>query len=171
MAQIRDVSKLAGVSPATVSRAYTDPGKLSEATLKKVLAAAEELNYKPSTLAQLFRVKRTNTVLVMVPDIANVLFASVLSGIERIASEQNYNLLVSDTKDDIGIETSGVEMVETYRADGVIQLGERPLRLLHRDGDKCTIPFVHAVTTTEAANYPTVIIKCYEVFINKLASI
>lgn len=162
MAQIRDVSKLAGVSPATVSRAYSDPSKLSEATLKKVLAAAEELNYKPSSLAQLFRVKRTNTVLVMIPDIANVLFARALSGIERIAAENNYNLLVADTRDDIGIEKAGIEMVETYRADGVIQLGERSLRWLHRDGEKCTIPFVHAIETGQAEHYPTVQINNHD---------
>lgn len=162
MAQIRDVSKLAGVSPATVSRAFSDPSKLSESTLKKVLAAAEELNYKPSSLAQLFRVKRTNTVLVMIPDIANVLFARALSGIERIAAENNYNLLVADTRDDIEIEKAGIEMVETYRADGVIQLGERGLRWLHRDGEKCTIPFVHAIETGQAQRYPTVQINNHD---------
>ena len=159
MAQIRDVSKLAGVSPATVSRAFSDPGKLSAETLKKVLAAAEELNYKPSSLAQLFRVKRTNTVLVMVPDIANVLFARVVSGIERIAADNGYNLLVIDTKDNKDVESAGIEMVETYRADGVIQLGERALRWLHRDAEKCTIPFVHAIGTGLDESYPTVTIN------------
>ena len=49
MAQIRDVAKLAAVSPATVSRAFSDPSKLSTTTLERVLAAAEELKYKPSS--------------------------------------------------------------------------------------------------------------------------
>ena len=156
MAQIRDVSKRAGVSPATVSRAYSAPQKLSEATLKKVLKAAEELDYKPSSLAKVFRGKRTNSVLVMVPDLANVLFARVLSGIERIAAENNYFLLVSDTNDNTEIERAGIEMVETHRADGVIQLGERPLKRLHKAGDDCPVPFVHAIETDELGPYPTV---------------
>jgi LacI family transcriptional regulator, repressor for deo operon, udp, cdd, tsx, nupC, and nupG len=156
MAQIRDVAKLAGVSPATVSRAYSDPSKLSTETLKRVRAAAAELKYKPSTLAQLFREKRTNTVLVMVPDIANVLFARVVSGIERVAVENKYNLIVSDTRDDAAIEAVGVEMVETYRADGVIQLGERPLSQLHHEGEQCTIPFVQAISADPRGRYPTV---------------
>ena len=156
MAQIRDVAKLAGVSPATVSRAFSDPGKLSELTLKRVREAAETLKYKPSTLAQLFREKRTNTVLVMVPDLANVFFARVVSGIERVAVEKGFNLIVSDTRDDAAIEAVGVEMVETYRADGVIQLGERPLSQLHHDGEKCTIPFVQAISADPRGHYPTV---------------
>lgn len=156
MAQIRDVAKLAGVSPATVSRAYSDPSKLSEETLKRVRAAAAELRYKPSTLAQLFREKRTNTVLVMVPDIANVLFARVVSGIERVAVENKFNLIVSDTGDDAAIEAVGVEMVETYRADGVIQLGERPLSQLHHEGEQCAIPFVQAISADPNGRYPTV---------------
>jgi LacI family repressor for deo operon, udp, cdd, tsx, nupC, and nupG len=156
VAQIRDVSKRAGVSPATVSRAYSDPQKLTEATLKKVLKAAEELDYKPSSLAKVFRGKRTNSVLVMVPDLANVLFARVLSGIERVAAENNYFLLVSDTNDNTDIERAGIEMVETHRADGVIQLGERPLKHLHKAGDDCPVPFVHAIETDEVGPYPTV---------------
>tara|TARA_R100000935_G_scaffold54036_1_gene82454 strand:+ start:260 stop:1261 length:1002 start_codon:yes stop_codon:yes gene_type:complete len=156
MAQIRDVAKLAGVSPATVSRAYSDPSKLSESTLHRVLAAADELKYKPSSLAQLFREKRTNTVLVMVPDIANVLFARVVSGIERVAVENKYNLIVSDTGDNAAIETVGVEMVETSRADGVIQLGERPLSELHPEGEQCAIPFVQAISADPRGRYPTV---------------
>ncbi|HPE47533.1 MAG TPA: LacI family DNA-binding transcriptional regulator, partial [Hyphomonas sp.] len=156
MAQIRDVSKRAGVSPATVSRAFSDPGKLSKDTLKRVLRAAEELNYKPNSMAQLFRIKRTNSVLVMVPDVANVLFARILSGIERIATEKDYFLLVSDTKDDPDVERAGLEMVETRRVDGVIQLGERGLNDLIADPAPGQIPFVQAVETRTAQSYPIV---------------
>ena len=156
MAQIRDVARQAGVSPATVSRAFSDPGKLSKETLERVLAAATDLKYKPSSLAQLFREKRTNTVLVMVPDIANVFFARVVSGIERIAVESKYNLIVSDTGDKPDIERVGIEMVETYRADGVIQLGERPLNELHPDAERNQIPFVQAISADPRGKYPTV---------------
>ncbi|MEQ8301020.1 MAG: LacI family DNA-binding transcriptional regulator [Hyphomonas sp.] len=156
MVQIRDVSKRAGVSPATVSRAFSDPSKLTEETLKRVLKAADDLDYKPSSLAKIFRGKRTNSVLVMVPDIANVLFARVLSGIERVAADNNYFLLVSDTGDNTAVEKAGIDMVDMHRADGVIQLGERPLRYLHRAGDDCKVPFVHAVEIGELGDYPTV---------------
>ncbi|MEZ6012346.1 MAG: LacI family DNA-binding transcriptional regulator [Hyphomonas sp.] len=158
MAQIRDVAKRAGVSPATVSRAFSDPKKLSRDTLKRVLKAAEDLNYKPSSLAQVFRVKRTNAVLVLVPDIANVLFARILSGIERVAAENSYYLLVSDTKDDADIERAGLEMVETRRVDGVIQLGERRLGDLLPEASAARIPFVQATQPNGLPEYPVVMI-------------
>jgi len=129
---------------------------LSKDTLKRVLRAAEELNYKPNSMAQLFRIKRTNSVLVMVPDVANVLFARILSGIERIATEKDYFLLVSDTKDDPEVERAGLEMVETRRVDGVIQLGERGLNDLIADPAPGQIPFVQAVETRTAQSYPIV---------------
>jgi len=129
---------------------------LSKDTLKRVLRAAEELNYKPNSMAQLFRIKRTNSVLVMVPDVANVLFARILSGIERIATEKDYFLLVSDTKDDPDVERAGLEMVETRRVDGVIQLGERGLNDLIADPAPGQIPFVQAVETRTAQSYPIV---------------
>ena len=125
MAQIRDVAKLAGVSPATVSRAFSDPGKLSELTLKRVREAAETLKYKPSTLAQLFREKRTNTVLVMVPDLANVFFARVVSGIERVAVEKGFNLIVSDTRDDAAIEAVEAGLEGQALFDEIVEIIEQ----------------------------------------------
>ena len=156
MAHIRDVSKLAGVSAATVSRAYTSPEKVSPDTLDRVRKAAEALNYKPNSLARLFRGKRTNSVLVLVPDLSNLFFARVLSGIERVATENGYYLLVFQTHDSTETERAGVEMVEINRVDGVVQLGGRPLSVLHKDGDLCGVPFVHAIEPVGDQAYPTV---------------
>ncbi|PHR94240.1 MAG: LacI family transcriptional regulator [Robiginitomaculum sp.] len=158
MSPIKRVSKLAGVSPATVSRAFSDPSKLSAGTLEKVLRAATQLNYKPNSLAKAFRGKSTRSVLVMVPDLRNVIFAKVLAGVERIVAENDYFLLVMDTRDDIEIERAGLEMVQTNRADGVIQVGGRTLKEIMPDGDRTLVPFVHALDVVAPAKYPTVMI-------------
>lgn len=158
MSPIKRVAKLAGVSPATVSRAFSNPGKLSPGTLEKVLQAAKQLNYKPNSLARAFRGRSTRSVLVMVPDLRNVIFAEVLSGIERILAETDYSLLVMDTRDDVETERTGLEMVQTSRADGVIQVGGRTLKQILPDADLAQIPFVHALDVVEPANYPTVMI-------------
>ncbi|MDG1437741.1 MAG: LacI family DNA-binding transcriptional regulator, partial [Emcibacteraceae bacterium] len=71
MATIRDVSKLAGVSVATVSRTLTKPDKVSVKTKKKVQHAIEQTNYKPDVLARNFRTRKSSTIVVLVPDIAN----------------------------------------------------------------------------------------------------
>lgn len=157
MATIREVSKLAGVSVATVSRAFSDRDKVAKPTYEKIIAAAEKLDYKPNYLSQIFRANKTRTIVVMVPDLSNAFFSHVLSGIEKIATANQYSILLADTKDDIAIERACVEMVQTRRADGVIQLGATSAEQLL--GDKPTaIPFVHAIENPQITRSPTVCI-------------
>ncbi|WOI53457.1 LacI family DNA-binding transcriptional regulator [Parvularcula sp. LCG005] len=158
MANIRAVAKLAGVSVATVSRAYTDPEKVAEITRKKVYDAAKDLNYKPNSFARLFRTKKTNTVLVIVPDLANPFFAPVLAGLESAATEAGLSLLLSDSRDDPKIERNCLELVETKRADGVIQLGARSLNQIVQAYTISDMPFVHAIEVPEENIYPSVAI-------------
>jgi len=155
-ANIKDVSRHAGVSTATVSRAFSDPERLSKKTLAKVNASAKALNYRPNFLAKTFRSKRSNTILVMVPDLGNVFFTRVLSGIEQTTSEAGYSLLVIDTKDDLGRESEGIGMIVSRRVDGVLQLGKTPIETLTSEDDMDTIPFVHAIEATDDTDAPSV---------------
>lgn len=145
MTNIRDVSQLAGVSVATVSRAFSDPDKVATKTLEKVRLAAEQLKYTPNSLAQIFRSKQTNTAVVIVPDLSNAFFARVLSGIEEAATEAGLSLLLANSHDDIKIEQKCLNMVRSYRADGIIQLGARTLEQLVDGEATLGIPFVHAI--------------------------
>jgi len=65
MATIYDIAKLAGVSPATVSRALNQKGQVKEETRKKILEIAEELNYSPNYLARSLKKKRTLPLLLL----------------------------------------------------------------------------------------------------------
>ena len=69
MATIYEVSRLAGVSLATVSRVINDSGRVSEKTRKKVLAAMEQLHYRPNTIAQSLASNRSNCVGVLVSEL------------------------------------------------------------------------------------------------------
>ena len=135
MATIRDVAKAAGLSTGTVSKALSKPDSVSPKNLVKVQEAIAKLNYKPNMLAQKFRSKRSNTLVVLVPDIANLFFAKVISGIESVAQDAGFSVLLGDTKDSQAREKEFIKMVETRLADGVINL--RPYReedaLLPRD--------------------------------------
>lgn len=133
MANIRDVAKVAGVSIATVSRALSNPETVSKASLKKVHEAMEQVNYKPNMLARNFRRHRAYSIVVMVPNLANTFFATVVRGIEDIAQQHGYSVLLGDTRDQISREEEYLKLVETRQADGVIQL--RP----HWEGDS-TLP-------------------------------
>ncbi len=122
MSTIRDVSRAAGVSIATVSRALSSPDKVSKNTLKKVNAAIEELQYRPNMLSQRFRNKTANCIVVLVPDIANLFFTTVIKGIENVAQKRGFSVLLGDTRDSSNRELEYINLVETKQADGIIQL-------------------------------------------------
>lgn len=159
MSNIKTVSRLAEVSVATASRAFTDPHKLSAKTLKRVQDAAKQVNYTPNSMARQFRNKQSNTVVVIVPDLANAFFSRVLSGIESAATEAGLSLLLSDSHDDLAIERSCLDMVRAKRADGIIQLGARSLEVLAQGDATRGIPFVHAIEPSMGSISPSVSIN------------
>lgn len=122
MSTIRDVAKESGLSTGTISKALSDPKTVSPKNLAKVQSAIKKLNYKPNMLSQKFRNKQSKTIVVLVPDIANLFFAQVISGIEYVAQKQGYSVLLGDTRDDIEQEQEYIKMVETRLADGIINL-------------------------------------------------
>ena len=77
---IRDVAKEAGVSPSTVSRVLTKSAYVAEDKEKRVLEAIEKLNFRPNVVARSLRLKTTNTVGLLIPDITNPFFPEVAKG-------------------------------------------------------------------------------------------
>ena len=122
MSNIREVAKAAGVSIATVSRVYSSPETVSKKSLQKVQEAAEQLQYKPNMLARNFRSNRSYTVVMLVPNLANTFFATVVRGAEDILTQNGYNVILGDTRGLRSRETGYLNLVETSQADGVIQL-------------------------------------------------
>lgn len=122
MTNIRAVSKLASVSVATVSRALRKPELVSERTRKKVEEAAREAGYKPNMMAVNFRSKKSHAILVLVPDVSNIFFSKVISGIQIAAKERGYNIILGNTMGEKSLEQDLATMMQTNRADGIIQL-------------------------------------------------
>ena len=85
MPTIRDVAKLAGVAPITVSRVVNDSGYVSKETRARVEAAVDELGYVPNMLGPSLRFKQTMTLAVVVTDIANPFWTTVTRGVEDVA--------------------------------------------------------------------------------------
>lgn len=125
MTNIREVSKLAGVSVASVSRTLGNPEKVSEKTRKKVFDAIAKSGYRPNLLARNFRTRKTYMIVVLVPDIANPFFARVIRGIEQTAQRKGYSVLLGDTQGNIDREFFYANMIMTRQADGLIQLSAR----------------------------------------------
>ncbi|MDG1996381.1 MAG: LacI family DNA-binding transcriptional regulator [Emcibacteraceae bacterium] len=153
MATIRDVSKLAGVSVATVSRTLTKPDKVSVKTKKKVQHAIEQTNYKPDVLARNFRTRKSSTIVVLVPDIANPFFSRVIRGIEQMAQSLGYAVLLGDTQGLREREITYARMVETSQADGIIQLDSS---VPFEDINNISAPIVNACDCVRGTDTPSV---------------
>lgn len=153
MSTIRDVSKEARLSIATVSRALSAPEKVSKESLKRVHAAIDKLQYKPNMLSQKFRNKRANSIVILVPDIANFFFTNVIAGIENIAQKKGFSVLLGDTRDSTQREQEYINLVETRQADGIIQL--RPYLEIESALPKDSVIAVNA-SGCENTPYPAV---------------
>ncbi|WP_262690183.1 LacI family DNA-binding transcriptional regulator [Kordiimonas aestuarii] len=125
MANIRAVSKLAGVSVATVSRALRTPDVVSEETRKKVIEAVKETGYKPNMMARNFRSKKSYSIMVLVPDISNPFFSMVISGIQQAAKKSGYSVLLGNTMGEVETERELAHLLHTNQTDGIIQLSSR----------------------------------------------
>lgn len=122
MASIRDVAALAGVSVSTVSHVVNQTRFVSEETQAKVLAAMEDLKYKPNRLASSLRRKdkRTNTLGLLIPDSANPFFAEVLRGVEDASFDAGYNVFLCNSDDDPEKELNYIEVLLGKQIDGII---------------------------------------------------
>ncbi len=120
MATMRDVAKVAGVAPITVSRVLNSSGYVSPETRERVEAAATELNYVPNMLAHSLRSKSTRTIALMLADITNPFWTSVARGVEDAASKQGFIVIFCNTDENAAKEEQYLSMLLRRRVDGVL---------------------------------------------------
>ncbi|WP_062061816.1 LacI family DNA-binding transcriptional regulator [Cellvibrio sp. OA-2007] len=142
MSNIRDVARLAGVSVATVSRALSNPEKVSDESLEKVHNAIAQVGYRPNMLARNFRSARAYAVVVLVPDIANPFYSLFIRALEDRAQQKGYAVLLGDTRGTPEREMDYIRRVETRLADGIVQL--RPSSEKSQNNIPPDIPCVNA---------------------------
>lgn len=121
---IADVARRAGVSHATVSRVMNGSFTVDRTIASRVRAAAEELQYHPNPLGRSLALGKSETIGVLVPDLANPMFQAVLRGVSRAAAQDGYRVLIADSS-----ETSSEENVlasdARRRGDGVVLCAPR----------------------------------------------
>ena len=120
MATIRDVSKLAGVSVATVSRVINKKGYVSKETEESIINAMEMLNYTPNDVARRLAGKKSNTIGLIIPDILNPFFPEVARAAEDTANKLGFNLILCNSDDDREKENQYYEMLINKQVDGII---------------------------------------------------
>ncbi len=122
MATIYDVAKAAGVSIATVSHVLNDTRFVSEETRTKVLAAIQQLNYRPNSLARAMVRQETRTIGLIVPDNTNPFFAEMARGIENHGFAAGYSVLLCNSDRSAAKELAYLDMLISKRVDGVIYM-------------------------------------------------
>jgi len=143
MVTIRDVAERAGVSVATVSHVINGTRKVAPETAERVRRTMEELDYHPNAVARSLRTRKTQVIGVVVSDITNPFFATLVRGAEDAALEAGYSIFVCNSDETLEKENRYVQVLRRRRVDGMLLApvggGENSaVRKLARQG----VPFV-----------------------------
>ncbi|WP_232375362.1 LacI family DNA-binding transcriptional regulator [Mycolicibacterium baixiangningiae] len=117
---IRQVAEHAGVSTATVSRALSGTRPVSPELARRIDDAVAELGYSSNGIASSLRRSRTDTIGMVVPDIANPFFTSLVKNVDRVLAQRGWQMLLCDAQSDPRIEADRLASLINRRVDGVI---------------------------------------------------
>jgi LacI family transcriptional regulator len=117
---LKKLAKELKLAPSTVSRALRDSHEISQETKDRVKALAEKLGFRPNPHASSLRQNKSNTIAVIVPELQNIFFSQVLEGVEEVAREKEFHVLIYLTHEDYEREKEILQVLRNRRVDGVM---------------------------------------------------
>lgn len=114
------IAKELDVSVSTVSKALRDSAEISEDTRQKIKAFAKLYNYKPNNIALSLKNRKTKTIGVIIPEIVHHYFTTVISGIEQVANEKGYHVIICTSNNTFDKEVINLEILANGSTDGFI---------------------------------------------------
>lgn len=117
---IKDIARALGLSCSTVSRALKDSYKISEATRRQVQCYAAEHHYRPNLMAQGLKSRQSRTIGVVLCNVPNVFFSEVLSGIESVAYNRDYLVIITQSRESCEREVRNVRNLASRSVDGLL---------------------------------------------------
>jgi LacI family transcriptional regulator len=161
---ISDIARELNITAATVSRALHDHPAIKEATKKAVREAAIKLNYQPNKLASSLRLGKSNIIGVIIPSAEINFFGSVVHGIEKIANENNYNVLIYQTNEMYEYEKKGVQTFLRSQVDGVLaSISKETINLDHyNEIKKRGVPLILFDRVSDALDVSSVVVNDYD---------
>lgn len=144
MTTIHDVARVAQVSAATVSNVINQGVPVSERLRQRVLRAMKKLNYYPNEIARSLRTNSTRTLGMVIPDIANPFFPSVVRGAQDAAIQRGYTLILCNSDNQISKELEYLRILRAKRIDGILLIlsPERYTRRTREAFEDLLIPVV-----------------------------
>ncbi|NUR90046.1 MAG: LacI family DNA-binding transcriptional regulator [Nonomuraea sp.] len=121
---LADVAEACGLSPSTVSRALSDPGRVSAATRDKVARTAREMGYTPNRVARSLSMGRTGTIGLIVPDVANPFFPPIIKAVQARAARKDLVVVLADTDERVADELDRARVL-SKQVDGLIMVSPR----------------------------------------------
>ncbi|MEP7143827.1 MAG: LacI family DNA-binding transcriptional regulator [Ferruginibacter sp.] len=161
---LKKLAEKLGLSISSVSKALRDSYEISAETKKRVLAMAEKLNYQPNPFGSGLRKRKSITIAVVIPEIANNFFALAIDGIQMIAQQKGYHVLTYLTHEDFQNEESTIKHLQGGRVDGVlISLCGDTASIKHlSDLDRTGVPVVYFDRVPDKIEGPMVTTDDYE---------
>ncbi|HEY3430304.1 MAG TPA: LacI family DNA-binding transcriptional regulator [Cyclobacteriaceae bacterium] len=117
---IRKIAKDLNIAVSTVSKALRDSHEISEETKRMVLDYARKLDYKPNPYAGSLKNRKTYNIAVVLPEVADTFFSNAINGIESIAQDKGYHVVVYQTHENSDLEASILDQLRGGRVDGVL---------------------------------------------------
>ena len=170
---MKDIADIVGVSESTVSRAINDKAGVGEKTKKEILEVAKKYNFRPNQLARNLAKQSTNIIGLILPDISSLFYSEVAKGIQDVARQNDYQLILCNTNNDSQEEKDYIEWMQNNKIAGIIFLGkgldndqiiklglsDYPLVLADRLIEELMIPSVIIDNNTGAYNATKHLIK------------
>jgi LacI family transcriptional regulator len=166
-ATLKQIAKELNVSVSTVSKALNDSPEISEQTKIRIKEYAKLKNYKPNVIGLNLKNRKTKTIGVIIPNILNSFFAKVFSGIEKVADEKGYNVIMCISNESLEKEAHTLEMLSNGTIDGfVLSISEEAQKLHEYNHFKDIIndgtPIVMFDRTTDEVECDKVIVDDFD---------
>ncbi|ALJ01088.1 LacI family DNA-binding transcriptional regulator [Rufibacter tibetensis] len=117
---IYDIARELDLSPTTISRALNDHPAVNKKTKQRISDAAAQMGYRSNLFASNLRTQRTNTIGVIVPRLNSPFMSSVLAGMEKVANDAGYNLIISQSLETLQKEVANAKTMFDSRVDGLL---------------------------------------------------
>ena len=155
-ATIDDVAARSGVSTATVSRVLSGSVPARPETRERVLAAARELDYRPSGVARALKRQETRTLGLVITDITNPFYPQIVRAVEAAAHARGYGIVLADGGDDPARELEHIDRLVEQRVDGIVVASSRMTRRHAERLHATAVPVVLINDSVPGSGLPTV---------------